>query len=159
MTYLVAVDPGVHACALAWFDRSGELYSVRMATRPIPPTGDLRCVCEIPQIYDPRAAKTVKRPSDLIDVTVAAGRMTGAVRTEYVLPAQWKGQVPKAVHHKRVRATLMTDEQVVSDAYLDTIKPALRHNIWDAIGLGLVVLGRMTPGPIRGRLISQENQT
>jgi hypothetical protein len=85
--------------------------------------------------------------------------MTGAVRTEYVLPAQWKGQVPKAVHHKRVRATLMTDEQVVSDVYLDTIKPALRHNVWDAIGLGLVVLGRMTPGPIRGRLISQENQT
>lgn len=46
-------------------------------------------------------------------------------------PQQWKGNVPKAVHHQRIRANVRLP------AWTDS----LDHNAWDAVALGLFALG------------------
>lgn len=141
---LIAVDPGVHACGVAWFDE-GVLLRAEYRTEPLAggvfPIGDMpktTCICEIPQVY---AGDGAKKAAALIDLAVAAGRMTGQLETKYVRPASWKGQVPKDIHHARVRACLTEAERAVLGA-CDCSKSKL-HNVLDAIGLGLKTLGRM----------------
>ena len=50
-------------------------------------------------------------------------------------PSEWKRQVHKELHHRRIRAALSTPEQGVWDA--------LGHDARDAVGIGLFALGRI----------------
>lgn len=168
MTGLISVDPGVHFCAVAWFSPAGLLLAVEHRTAPLPaqgPTDDWRTVCEIPQVYDPRKAKQHRKPQDLIDLTVCAGRMTGGRKCEYVTPAQWKGQVPctcsakvgvaDCTHHRRmINALDDTEVRTLAD-HVKPIEYSIRHNAYDAVSLGLVMLNRLTPAGVRGRTIGQ----
>ena len=143
---LIAVDPGVHFCAAAWF-RASTLYKVELRTERLPESLHA-CVCELP---NQRGRNTTVRMSTIIDLTLAAGRMTGAYECKYVTPSKWKKQVPctcgprvvveECVHHRRM-------VKVLSAAELTLVKSApitagLLHNIYDAVSLGLVTLGRM----------------
>ena len=90
---------------------------------------------EIPQVYGGRQGKG--DPNDLIAMAYVAGCLTHAgVRTaekHCVLPREWKGQVPKDIHNKRVMSKLNPDEVAIIEA----IKPASkRHNAIDAVGIG-----------------------
>ncbi len=141
---LITVDPGVHACGVAWF-QGGELIRCEYRSEPLPgglfPIGDMQqttCISEIPQVYSGDGAK---KAAALIDLAVAAGRMTGQLPTKYVRPASWKGQVPKDIHHARVRAVLTPAEFAVYNAV--DCPASKRHNVLDAIALGLKTLGRM----------------
>jgi len=135
---LIAVDPGVHACGVAYFMPTGRLVHCDYTSEPLEPACSSRVVCEIPQVY---SGDGVKKAKALIDLAVAAGRMTGQLETEYVRPANWKGQVPKDIHHARVRACL-TEEERRTLSECDCPRGKL-HNVLDAIGLGLKTLGRM----------------
>ncbi len=135
---LIAVDPGVHACGVAWFD-NGTLRACAYTAEPLTLRySPCECVCEIPQVYSGDGAK---KAAALIDLAVAAGRMTGQLPTKYVRPASWKGQVPKDIHHARVRAVLTPAEFAVYNAV--DCPASKRHNVLDAIALGLKTLGRM----------------
>jgi len=50
-----------------------------------------------------------------------------------VKPREWKGQVPKDVHHARLVKTLTPDEMAMVER---AAPPSLRHNVLDAIGIG-----------------------
>jgi hypothetical protein len=50
-----------------------------------------------------------------------------------VKPREWKGQVPKDVHHARLVKTLTPDELAMVEA---SAPPSLRHNVLDAVGIG-----------------------
>ena len=133
--HMFSVDPGKDACGVAEW-RDGGLIFVELRVHPLP-ASDAMCVCEKPQVY--RGSRV--RTADLIDLAIAAGRMTGALGTFYVLPAAWKGQLPKKLQHERMMRALSPDERDV----LASVKCAkhLLHNVFDAVSLGLVELGRL----------------
>lgn len=102
-------------------------------------------VIEIPQVY--RASKSKGDPNDLIKVAVQAGQWIERARLYGAsvyrqLPQEWKGQVPKETHHKRILAVLNPTEL----ARLPKLPKSDAHNMLDAIGLGLFHLGRISRG-------------
>ncbi len=166
MNSLYTIDPGVKFCAVARFSDS-LLADVQHRTAPLVAHENMRVVCEVPQVYDPRKQQgRHKNPQDLIDLAVCAGRMTGTCATEFVTPAQWKGQLPctcsakvtmsDCIHHRRMINALTLQELDVLVAAAQQVPAGVRHNMYDAVALGLVVLGRLTPALSRGRKIGQE---
>jgi hypothetical protein len=142
---IYSIDPGKHvlgvACwtgdALNWAELV-ETTSYRFPTRP-----DV-LVVEKPKIYPGRAQKGRQR--DLIDLAITVGRLEEQVLGAKIVryePYQWKGQVPKDETKRRVRAVLAPLE-LLSVALPK--KKSLAHNVWDAIGIGLVYSGRCHKG-------------
>lgn len=145
---LFAVDPGKERCAVAYFDRQGLLAVwFRASTLPIEfEAGFDRaslCICELPE---QRGRNTNVRMSDIIDLTWAGSRVCANLPTETVKPSEWKGQVPKAVHHKRMEAALTPEERIVLQNALRDIPRGVQHNLKDAVALGLWKLGRLGRG-------------
>lgn len=94
---------------------------------------------ELPEVY----LQSPGDPNILIRMAFTAGMVAAnvpCVTISTVLPKEWKGQVPKEVHNNRTMATLTKREVGVFSAC--AVKPALRHNVLDAIGLGLWYLKR-----------------
>lgn len=125
-----AVDPGVDYFARAGFrgatlsDCGMRHISVGLSTRE----GGL-VVVEMPQIYKYGKA----RKSDIANLIFSAGRVADRYEDHVLyLPAEWKGQVPKKIHHARVEAALSPAEK----ALLPKKKGELKH-VLDAIGVGL----------------------
>lgn len=92
------------------------------------------------------------RPNDILKLAMNAAEWGGlyralAVDVHYVEPAQWKGQVPKATHHARVWAALSDAERDVVDLGGRGVAPSKRHNMLDAVGLGLWVAQRAGRAP------------
>ncbi len=147
---LIAIDPGAHAVGWASFE-SGELRKCGMADRERVLDGlfsrvpSVNAVIEQPQIYEQRAQKG--DPNDLISVALTAGFVEcalvfgGASEVQYVWPRKWKGGVKKNLHNARVLAQLEADElQALKQCGVFASK---RHNVIDAIGIGLWRLGRL----------------
>ena len=96
-------------------------------------------IAEKPQKYERQRAK--HRDLDaLLAVVKALGDVADYLKT--FLPAQWKGQVPKAAHHKRIRAALSEAERAL-------LPNASEHDALDAAGIGLFALGRTGRGAVR----------
>lgn len=76
----------------------------------------------------------------------------GYLPVEYVLPNDWKGSLTKEQCHPRLWAVLSVEEQSTVDAAFRAAKgrnglaPSKRHNVLDAIGIGLWAVGRFGPG-------------
>lgn len=76
------------------------------------------------------------RAEDLLELAAVDGFMVGAfpyvTMRLYVQPKEWKGQLPKNVHHARLAKKLSPEEhqriQFPGTKELD-------HNVWDAVGL------------------------
>ncbi len=151
---LCACDPGKDRCALAYF-RSRELVHVGFTdtTRGFVFPGPELAI-ELPQVYGgPRE----EDPNDLIDVAYAAGFVAGlrkATHPKTFLPREWKKQTPKHINHHRIMQKLTLPEiATLPPETALRIKTAIDggayswagHNLLDAVGIGLVYLGRMRP--------------
>ncbi|OHD23890.1 MAG: hypothetical protein A2Y38_20305 [Spirochaetes bacterium GWB1_59_5] len=80
--------------------------------------------------------------NDLIHLAQIGAFIAGYVRPERVMhiaPAQWKGQMPKDVSHRRIEERLFAPERAVLSTLPDTGK---RQHAMDAVGVGLCALGR-----------------
>lgn len=161
---LLTIDPGKHhnGCALwedgemvrAWLD--GPLIDTQL------PNGVITEIAiEIPVVYSRlktalqdggrsvggKGKKKPVDPNDLVDLAffggINLGRMLafhpGASSKRYK-PAEWKGQVPKAVMNRRVVRRL-TDEEHSRIERPGAL--SLEHNILDAVGIGLYHLKRL----------------
>lgn len=134
----LAIDPGVDTGWALFEERDGAL--VRCGVGDPPWTAHLLgAVIEKPQVY--RAAKSKGDPNDLITLAIRVGRyveklaMRG-IACNLVTPVEWKGQVPKEIHHRRVLGVLSLNEtEIVQSAYKG-MPVSIRHNMLDAIGLG-----------------------
>jgi len=149
MDRLIAFDPGAHTAAWATFD-GGLLMRCGIEQEPLGralgqrfASIAARVVIELPQVYQQRAWRG--DPNDLIAVAVTVGRIMQtfegtAGETSVVLPHTWKGNVPKAIMGERILGRLDHEERSV----LERLKlPAtIKHNVIDAIGLGLWALAR-----------------
>lgn len=138
---LVSCDPGVHHCYFAEWEGARLVY----AFRGVPQTWS-RGACsehlaiEVPQVYPGMRRED---PNDLIDLATSAGIVIGSAQWASVTryrPREWKGQTPKKIDHERTLKVLTAAERSVYDGC--DVAQSLRHNILDAIGIGLRHLKR-----------------
>lgn len=152
---LVTIDPGKKSAGVAIF-RHGLLWDcmfvrARAHEHMCITAGfvgfaldsrDNEAMIEVPRVY-PKGH--TPNPNDLIPVAVVAG-MFGRVlagkgaRVRFVAPKTWKGSVPKEVHNRRVTKKLTDAELRVLDKC--GLPASLRHNVVDAVGIGLWTLRR-----------------
>lgn len=158
---LQTIDPGVVCCGWAWWEDSLLLACglSRTKSRTIEKRvqdhyfqwGDLDSldliVIEKPEVYQQRFWKG--DPRDLIDLAMVVGGIikTAKCQVKTVYPKDWKGQVPKPVTDRRVLQKLSKEEKKILKHPIafgepNTVPPSLRHNMIDAIGIGLKILGR-----------------
>lgn len=160
---LLAVDPGVRACGVALFEDEQLVAAdwVRTKEEALPKAADALAtavgrwaqragsgfpdyvVIERPKVYENREHEVDK--DDLISLAIVAGAvwegLAGFARDgEFVLPREWKGQVPKDVHNARVMKHLEPEERAIVHRVKCT--PKQIHNVIDAVGLGLWAVDR-----------------
>ena len=153
----VSLDPGLHHFGVALWSFSGELVKAYLAKSCYEITAEpkwlylgdeiaqqilMECsnirhsVCEIPQVYS--RSKSKGDPNTLVELACAGATALTALggMPHVVKPAEWKGQLPKVVVEERCKIHLSKDEQK------NIVLPikSLRHNVWDAIGIGLFFL-------------------
>ena len=149
--YLVSLDPGLRGSGVAWWAEDGTLLFVDYLRNPVKkgdgpaawmgydlvtPWDDrpYYFISEVPQVY--RAGASKGDPDDLIQLAGVVGVFAHKFRatTHFgVKPRDWKGQVPKDVHHARLVKTLTPEEMAMVER---AAPPNLRHNVLDAIGIG-----------------------
>lgn len=146
---LLALDPG--ACTgWAFFTDTGQLQSCGLDNPPyVGPT--TRVVIERPHPHKTRAPVR-----DIITLAVRAGQLGGrylsqGCQIEYVEPGTWMGGAVKPdINQARIEAALTdADRRVVpheGPRRLGGIPKSDRHNLIDAIGIGLWAL-RSVRGP------------
>lgn len=100
--------------------------------------GDYLLVIETPQVYGgPRD----EDPNDLIDLAGVVGAIAATVGGPVEWspkPREWKGQAPKEISRQRVDNRLTEAEK----SRIRWPIKSLRHNVYDALHLGLVYLER-----------------
>lgn len=142
---VVAIDPGKDAGLAVFIEGALKAVSLlssddKEITNPWV-AGHKVVVCEIPQVY---RGSTVN-PQSLVTLAYRAGYLTGLVRPTHLVqvkPTQWKGQIPKDIHHEQILRQLEVGERLVLDQCLKNIPKSKHHNVYDAVGLGLWYLQR-----------------
>lgn len=163
---LLAIDPGVRHFGAALF-HAGDRHLDRAALirNPIKAGNDLavaaaacealirwlgpdartvRSVCvEIPRVYNAGNQK-----GDQNDLIALAGvgyslgcAVVAADRRIRYFPREWKGTIDADKMTDRIERRL----DRVEKAMIETCPASLRHNVIDAIGIGLKELGRLEP--------------
>lgn len=164
---LLAVDPGIRACGCAVF-RDGVLHNCafvenesdndRRRADPVFAASRMagsvlrqfkavdKVIVEFPRIYQRAAGKSKGDPNDLTPLCAVGGALAGVfIDTEVwsVAPSEWKGQATKEAMTTRILGRLSIYEQEILDERLSTVAKSLRHNVIDAVGIGLHALGRL----------------
>lgn len=113
-------------------------------------TGDVDVVYELPQHYTKHSGTTRQKKADpnmLIRLGahagIAAANVCPGTQPVPVLPRQWKGQVPKDIIERRTWSTLNDIEVARLKTVLQYVRPTWRHNVIDAVGIGLWRLCRL----------------
>ena len=137
----LAVDPGASS---GWAIFDGRLLVRAGCARPCVRFTDPFDVLaiEIPQCYpgDPTPVQ------DLIALAIVAGRWIGmhdSAKLVRYYPREWKGQLPKKVGNDRTLGEL-TEAEIATIAFPRDAKG--RTDVLDAIGIGLVTVGRLRRG-------------
>lgn len=165
---LLAVDPSVRSPGAALFDGTYLIAVARIPCKRVASVSDgqhwynvafdivvwadgqcaqtiANLVYEKPQIYTARKSKG--DPNDLIGLAGVGSAVAGILRAGSILsptPAEWIGQLPKAVkgsakdspRSRRILSRLTPAEL--------TLVPD-QHDAIDAVGLGLWATGRLEP--------------
>jgi hypothetical protein len=150
---MIAIDLGKRKLGIALFDIDGCLLAadtVRCAS------GDPRDMIEavldwlagkgasLPWVIEqPVKYRFARAKHDSIDELLELLRVLQLVASPpwvFYTPLDWKGNVPKAVHHARVRRALTPAEKAIFDD--------LGHDACDAIALGLFHAGRTGRGGV-----------
>ena len=149
---ILCIDPGSKKAGVALFEDNGTMTTAWLAEGenwrdtaddvmrqlPVSAVKVRNLVIEKMQVYDHTPPA---QANACILLSLMAGRVTGLFagsvpsygNHEY-LPRTWKGQVPKAIHHKRIEKKL-TMFELARIKWPDSKKG--HKDIWDAIGIGL----------------------
>lgn len=90
--------------------------------------------CEMPILFEGEFGHAVVAKGDLQKLTALVGAFLGVcsihgIRFKPILVNEWKGQMPKPVVNRRIRAILGVDTK------------AYKRDEWDAVGVGLFAKG------------------
>lgn len=152
----LAIDPGVQGCGWAEFTgptlmscgylrSTGETMAERaMSYAKYFQSESFNHVVVERMRHYPNAQERDAKANDLLDLQLLGGYIAGSLRCNFfsVFASEWKGQVPKDVMNARVMKRLRDLERVRFNHDVEKIRPSLRHNVIDAIGIGLWYLGR-----------------
>ncbi len=135
---LLAIDPGEKP-GFAWFE-DGVLTACAFAMLDCEGPDEL--AIEHPTIYP----QSPVPPNDIIELAITAGRQAerygnNAAITWY-RPREWKGTRPKNIVDAHIRAVMSQREINTLDKYCATIPKSYRHNVIEAVGIGLKHLRR-----------------
>jgi len=169
---LVAIDPGYavrgKGCAIAMFVNSRLVATQflrqgkRFLAEDVPLDHVDEVIWECPQVD----SRTVTSTPACVQLAAVGGTIAGLIAGAFgaqvfaVSPSDWKGSVPKPVHHKRLWDKLYPDEiellggaetlRQINDAVLKGAgerwkrsggdyypRSWLTHNLLDAVGIGL----------------------
>jgi len=135
---IVFVDPGKWALAVAVWDGprfrdavyvEGSRHHMHATVAAYQPR---KVVVEKPVSYT--LAQQKGDQNDLIDVALSAGAAMAACPVALTFaPGEWKGQVPKHIHHARIDRDLTLPMR----AAIARVAKTKQHNLLDAIALGL----------------------
>ena len=144
---ILAVDPGVKCMGWAMFQTEFMIdcglargANLQQTLADLPVSFCSHLVVEDQQIYQ----TTKARHSDILKLAQAAGGVIGRVQCfnlELVKPRTWKGNVPKTIFMSRILTKL--DESEISIFDRLSCPKSLKHNVLDAIGIGLYKLKRL----------------
>jgi len=162
---LIAIDPGscsgwamfcagaLSSCGVYKWRNDEELPTVALT-----PGAPGVVVVELPKVYP--GEKRQVPANDLIQLAYRAGMLSQFVgggakpglvtsggksqKINVVFPYEWKRQVPDSILYARIDRVLRPEERAVAEAA--ECAKSYRHNMLDAIGIGLVFLGRSLPG-------------
>lgn len=152
---LIAIDPGKRVCGVSVWGCEPHQTQLLYACS-IRPKGNLvnlpsqvedlwmsfvdgygeaapQFVFEVPRYYTKK--RTTFRGVDALFEVLDTFHRHGILVKDYVYPSQWKGNVPKKVHMRRIEKALTAEE-------MDCVDPDGTHDMWDAIGIGLYATGR-----------------
>ena len=153
---MITIDPGLNGCGVAnWLGRNGgELVhafyieriegstskAFRMAwtlCSCLHVTPVERVIIERPRIY----TKMKGDPADILNLLEVGATLQGMLGrpVEWIEPHQWKGSVDADVMTERIRSRLTKEEL----GGIESCPASLMHNVLDAVGIGLAVLGRL----------------
>ena len=162
---LVSLDPGVYSCALAgWHAPTSPLEVPRGVlhaaglSKPCEPllaprevlslieslgAANAPICIEVPVKYATRRS-THKDVDRMLKVIAEIERAYPSSKVSKCTPFQWKGNTPKEIQASRILSALTKTEH---DA-ITWPKKSLRHNVIDAIGIGLWRLERLGRGSV-----------
>ena len=155
---IACIDPGVSAnggTGIAYFSESGLLLEAYLVRAPkvddvadrinsmlldlrTPPRRVRLCLVEWPQIY--RGSPV--NPNYLLGLSGAAMAIASRLEPEAVsaiLPRVWKGRLDADKMTKVIDAAITAGERIT----IHECPKSLRHNVLDAIGIGLWHFGRI----------------
>jgi len=143
---LLAIDPGTDT-GWALFTSERRLLACGLG-EPTEVESLDEILIECPKLR-PRGEKN---PNAILLVARSAGewggRYWGRGLVTYLLPNDWKGNTPKTISHARIWSKLDAKEQGIVDAAFKAapgrngLAPSKRHNVLDALGIGLHGVGR-----------------
>lgn len=138
----LAVDPGIKTGWALGDDRAGLIKCG--AGEDFPWHEFMYAVIERPEIYTKGKANPNSIGTLLIRVGAYKERIAiySRVRCEEYLPKDWKGDVPKKVHHLRGRSKMSIAERVMVDTAC-AATPSHEEDIKDAVNLFLWRVGRL----------------
>jgi hypothetical protein len=152
MNRVITIDPGTPGCGVAyWVDGrlslasyvKGDAYEVWREM----PGADL-VVIECPMTYENRPSKDIDI-NDLIKLAIRVGELKIQFEVEsdaevrLIEPPDWKRQVPKDICKSRAERELAGPE---AGNVHEPKNKKTALDMWDAVGIGLVVLKRLRPG-------------
>lgn len=152
VTTLLAVDPGVRALGWALFQYRSLAACGASILKQSDPDRNIALHREAigyaeegvmeRMVWRPNDPKS--RPNDLLNVQlIGAAALAGQVRTfRTVTPSEWKGTIPKAIHHKRIRSVLSEAETATLEEALRGVRKSHHKEVLDAIGIGLFAFKR-----------------
>lgn len=140
MNPYLSIDPGNDTGWALW-DPASKLMVDCGIGAPLHFDKPSLVVIEKPQVYPNRVQKKRVDPNDLITLAIGVGRYAQRFESEgatvtLVLPRIWKGQLPKEVHHRRIKKDLSPIESSRYDFAAKRYCATVLHNMLDAIGLG-----------------------
>lgn len=162
---LISVDPGVRACGCAvWHE--GQLQRAALVRNPFTRGQDAAAALamgdavlewwgmgrralghelaiECPRVYEATFQKGDQNTS-IIPLSLVVGAVTGALglKTHQFFPRDWKGTCDA----DRVLIPLVQSRISPAErARVQLPSESLAHNVWDGVGVGLKLLGRLEP--------------
>ena len=146
MSYL-SIDPGLSS-GWAFFRAAGEIVTCGAGDPRLVPglAAQVKsCIIEKPVIY--RAALMKGDPNCILTLAIQVGRYveyfeSRGARVALTTPGTWKGQVPKHIHHERVRAGFSDHERMVVEGVLKYTPAAKQRDVLDAVALGLAAFSK-----------------
>lgn len=147
MTTLVAIDPGKVNMGWAQY-QDGQLVGCGL-THAHSPVAHARGLAHLAEpdvlVLEQMVPRDLPNAADLIAVAHSGAYVAGTLRpAAFLWPTalEWKGSVPKRIHHDRIAKILSPAERAVVAEAAVRHAASLLHNVWDAVGLGLWGLRR-----------------